>query len=638
LFGHLLSRLQQAENEIKRTRELMSNPHMSPPQKVVGYNALIATGAAPGRTAVARPKEHMPVTIGTIARRSGLTTNQAGTQIQTLVVNGLLRKQRTYERLDGETDEKTGKPKVRAHISLAPPDGEDWTQTWGNPARIEHLTPAESLIKDRQRKSEERKRVKAIKAVLAECPSCGCADLDQLRLVCKSCGTSTPAAELKQVPVPDGGDGAAAVGTAERGGLASGESGGRPARHTVIVESGMTTDSGALYTNDSTDSMTTESVVIDPLSPESVVTESMITDCGVTDGPVADDADGEHDPLSAAVSVLAPAFTPFPNHIVMRCRHQEGEDKYYTRHHKLTRELIEQHLRGKATLGAGLLAADLFSLDGCTARVLAWDSDDDLHCLINGGMRLRRWGLYPLLVQNPTKAASGHLFLLFSRPVDPTAALAAAETIGRELRAVPERFPDPNTTTGGRLRLPGGVYLPVGGTPVPVRVALAPEVGQPAWVDATTVEGLRVIAGAVSDPAILEATYVPPELRPKPRVAPRARPPLRSPAPGRMAGSDDFFARFNREHPLESMVDIGRDHKFSAPWREERTPSVHVYDDGHWHDFGPDGRHGKDAFDLYCAINGYWDTATNKPDRKAAYRALTRGASTSARAAEEGAR
>jgi hypothetical protein len=60
------------------------------------------------------------------------------------------------------------------------------------------------------------------------------------------------------------------------------------------------------------------------------------------------------------------------------------------------------------------------------------------------------------MVQNPTEAASGHLFLLFSRPVDPTAALVAAETIGRELREVPERFPDPNTRTGGRLRLPGG--------------------------------------------------------------------------------------------------------------------------------------------------------------------------------------
>jgi hypothetical protein len=132
LFGHLISRLHKAETEVKATRALMGNPNLTPAQKVVGYNTLTATGAAPGRPSVSRPNEHMPVTIGSIARSSGLSKNQAGTQIQTLELNGLLRKHRTYERLEDEGGQQTGKPRVRTRISLAPPDGERWTQTWGN--------------------------------------------------------------------------------------------------------------------------------------------------------------------------------------------------------------------------------------------------------------------------------------------------------------------------------------------------------------------------------------------------------------------------------------------------------------------------------------------------------------------------
>jgi hypothetical protein len=434
----------------------MGNPNLTPAQKVVGYNTLTATGAAPGRPSVSRPNEHMPVTIGSIARSSGLSKNQAGTQIQTLELNGLLRKHRTYERLEDEGGQQTGKPRVRTRISLAPPDGERWTQTWGNPARIQQLVPAAPLIKDRQRQSEERKRVKAIKAVLAECPHCGCADLDQLRLVCKSCGSTTQATELKEVPVPAAGDGTSAGGTGERGRAQSGESAGRPVRHTTVVEAGMNTESGVLYTDDNTESVITESGVIASVTTESVTTASMNTESVIMDSPGQENADGDQDALGAAVSVLAPAFTAFPNHIVMQARRQEEDAKYTTVHSRLAAALIERHLRGDTTLGAGFLAPDLFAPGGCKAQVLAWDSDDDLHCLLNGGMRLRRAGLYPLMVQNPTEAASGHLFLLFSRPVDPTAALVAAETIGRELREVPERFPDPNTRTGGRLRLPGG--------------------------------------------------------------------------------------------------------------------------------------------------------------------------------------
>lgn len=51
-----------------------------------------------------------------------------------------------------------------------------------------------------------------------------------------------------------------------------------------------------------------------------------------------------------------------------------------------------------------------------------------------------------------------------------------------------------------------------------------------------------------------------------------------------------------RANPLESVVErmTGQrivKHKIKAPWRQDDTPSVHIYDDGKWHDFGT-GMHG----------------------------------------------
>lgn len=50
-------------------------------------------------------------------------------------------------------------------------------------------------------------------------------------------------------------------------------------------------------------------------------------------------------------------------------------------------------------------------------------------------------------------------------------------------------------------------------------------------------------------------------------------------------------------NPLESVVQrftglVPERHKILAPWRDERTPSVHIYDNGKFHDYGGDGWHG----------------------------------------------
>lgn len=56
------------------------------------------------------------------------------------------------------------------------------------------------------------------------------------------------------------------------------------------------------------------------------------------------------------------------------------------------------------------------------------------------------------------------------------------------------------------------------------------------------------------------------------------------------------IAALKQAHPLEHVVQrlTGQPivkHKIRAPWRSDSTPSVHIYDDGKWHDFGT-GLHG----------------------------------------------
>lgn len=59
---------------------------------------------------------------------------------------------------------------------------------------------------------------------------------------------------------------------------------------------------------------------------------------------------------------------------------------------------------------------------------------------------------------------------------------------------------------------------------------------------------------------------------------------------------------FKDSNTIEQIVEkfgnqtIGRNHKIFAPWRQENTPSVHIYEDGSWYDFG--GGFGGDVFDF----------------------------------------
>jgi len=318
--------------------------------------------------------------------------------------------------------------------------------------------------------------------------------------------------------------------------------------------------------------------------------------------------------LAAALLVVAPAVLPFPNHIVMTGK---ADPKYLTVAQPLTAEQIAAHFLGKDTYGGGLCWDDPAMKSGRAARVIAWDSDDDLGRLTRGGALLRRRGLAPLVVKNPSKPNSGPLWLFFDAPVDPVDALARAEQIAPCLREVRERFPNPDVKGGHRIRIPGGRYKRAGGPPVAVLVALAPEIGAPAWLDGTTPEGWAAIAGAVTHAPDLLVTWVDPAHRPKPPKAPpvQARAATVAQAAG---GSGAFFKRFNAENRISEMVRVNRKGFFKSPWHTDTEPSCKVSPGGLWCDYSRDKK-GGDAFDLWCALNGFWPDKADKPDRKAAY-------------------
>lgn len=313
--------------------------------------------------------------------------------------------------------------------------------------------------------------------------------------------------------------------------------------------------------------------------------------------------------------MLAPAFLPFPNHIVMTGK---AEPKYLTNLAPLTPELIADHLLGTATYGGGLCGDDPARKSGRASRAVAWDSDDDFGRLTRAGALLRRRGLAPLLVKNPSKPNSGHLWLFFDAPVDPVDALARAEQIAPCLRApeVRERFPNPDVKGGHRIRLPGGRYLPVGGPSVPVLVAQAPEIGAPVWLDGTTPPGWAAIAGALTHAPDLLVTWVDPAHRPRSPKAPvQARAATVAQAAG---GSGTFFKTFNAQNRISDLVTVNRRGFFKSPWHEDASPSCKLDSKGLWCDFSRDKK-GGDAFDLWCALNGFWPDKAERPDRKAAY-------------------
>ncbi len=440
VLGSLLRELNATKRELKATQDFLANPNIKPVQKIVSYNALSIAGAAPGRPATERPTEYTDTTRGLIAYRSGMSTGQVGPHIQSAADAGLIRKQ-TYRTF--ETD-AGGKPIPRQHARIAPPDGQGWVETWANPRQIKAIEPPQRLIDDRMRKTDTRARVKAI---LAECPNCHSPNVE---LHCKNCGCGviTHVDKIAAV-VPLAAPRAATPGVqnAESASWTQDATGGtRGPAAGAATEGGVQDADSAFWTQETTPSVqNAENRLLKYDSYHSAESASWTdTPVGGVDVTWGEETPPEPvSPLDAAVAVIAPAVIGYPDHIRMLARRGDGDAKYTTIASPLTEALVRDHLVGRRSLGAGLCQPAAFQPGARYARAIAFDSDADILPLTRGAARLARAGLRPLLVRNPSKAASGHLWLFFDAAIDANAALAAVRTIAPELAEVKEMFPNP---------------------------------------------------------------------------------------------------------------------------------------------------------------------------------------------------
>ncbi len=575
-LARLTAELETMRARVCAERAYMRRPDIAPVDKVIALDTAWELGFAPDSPNPDRPREWKPMYRKRVAAHLGVSEARVGATWQAMGAAGWVRRREVHS-----TDEATGNP--RRTIQMAPPEGLAWNQTWAKPATLPPLPKPERLQKDAEKQAgrtkEGRATVAQARQILAQCPDCGSTDID---VVCRSCGTVNHGDEMPGAPT-----------------------------HASDDSSQLDNEDVQLspYLTDSDESS--------PPGDEAASDDSSLADdeaAGEVGGPPAPGELTPQEALAAAGRVVAPAVLPFPNHIVMT---GEAHPKYLTTPTPLTGELISAHFLGSATYGGGLCWDDPLMTSGRGARGIAWDSDDDFGRLIKAGNLLRRRGCQPLLVKNPTKPNSGHLWLFLDAPVDPVDALARAEQIAPCLREVRERFPNPDVKGGHRIRLPGGRYLPVGAPSVPVLVAQAPEIGAPAWLDGTTPEGWAAIAGAVTHAPDLLVTWVDPAHRPKPPKAPsvQARAATVAQAAG---GSGEFFKRFNAENRISEMVRVNRKGFFKSPWHTDTEPSCQVSRGGLWCDYSRDKK-GGDAFDLWCALNGFWPDKADKPDRKAAY-------------------
>jgi len=575
-------------------RALRDNPHVSPLRKDTLEVVYELLGCPLGTSPATRPYPDTIISHEKIAQRLGVSAKQIGKHLGDMEMDGWLKRS-----LATATNPENGKP--IKHYHYAPVEGQAFLATIGAPeGLVEHHAPTTSRLAADAVKATQRRRL-----IEARCP------------VCKTTNCTIHCSNGHRTHMDDVADAQPAA-PATAHGRAALDTGADPVRE----DSSLTGNAPGVM-----EECSDNPVLDDGLSTggDRAAARPLVAASAEVAAPdTGADPVREESSLTAqeAVATLAPAVTRHPNAVTMRGI--KGQ-KYVSLGRALTEADLVAHLRGTRTAGAGLLYD---TPDGDRAQAVAWDEDGRFDRLVRAAARLNNAGLRPLLVRNPVDPGRGHLWLLFTAPCDPAWAIAAAERLAPELRDVGERFPALSEKGGARVRLPGGAYVLPDGTRRPVQVAAGAGEGPRAWLDGTTPAAWALISVALSDPAILGATFVPRAERPRRSAeapAVRLKAGLRQvqvqvrPADAR---GDSPYARFNAEHSIEDMVDVGRDHTFVAPWRQEKTASVHVYDDGHWHDFGPDRRHGRDAFDLWCALNGYWDVATNRPDRRAALRAL----------------
>jgi len=591
-------------------KALRDNPHVTLTRKAVLEVAYDSMGCPLGTSPATRPYPDTIISHEKIAQKLGVSSRQVGKHLADLATDRLLKRQQVTS-----VNPENGKPVT--HYRYAPIEGAEYVATLANPGTlIQDHDPGVSKLAAEAKVAKERRA----KLVAARCPVCHTTDC---AIHCVN-GHVTPMDDvpdaratsprhLTLVPAPVIEDSSITGDAGDKANRATASSAGNAGGGTTV--SSVMEDSSPSYLLRIKGEIAEESSITErlgaPALPAPPAADTSLSDDGAAEptGAMEDSSIA----LQAALAALTPCVTRHPDGVKM---HGGKAMKYLSIKRSLTPADIASHMRGVATFGGGLLWD---TPEGTRTQALVWDSDDDFPRLERSARRLDHAGLRPLLIQNPIDPKRGHLWVIFTAPCPPAWAIAAAERLAPELRALDERFPNLTSKDGLRIRLPGGSYVLPDGTRRPVRVTAGTVDGPGPWLDGTAPEAWALIGAAGSDPAILRATFVPRDERPQ---APKRRPKAGVRQVHAPRGGGAFFAGFNAENPIESMVTVDRRGFFSAPWRDERTPSVHVYADGkRWKDFGPSDR-GGDSFDLWCALNGYWAEGTEKPDRRAAYRAL----------------
>ena len=287
------------------------------------------------------------------------------------------------------------------------------------------------------------------------------------------------------------------------------------------------------------------------------------------------------------------------------------------------------HLLGVTTLGAALWRADAYT------RALCFDVDDRAgwRLLILAARRLAQAGYLPLLEESPA-GRGGHLWLIYSEPVESYAALHQVRALAPDLAGLAEWWPRPGAQlSGNKVRLPGGRYT------VPnlsrwcrlydIHGVVLAENGTSAAPVLLSMQTPAALVPTLDEEACVELVQ---QLTPAPAVPARPEREAYTTAPltgpdahwqGKYGASDEgrklwfafsqdqVIARFNEKHHVRDLLATEQNGYGLAIWRGEHTASVAFFDkENAWIDFGAtaqrgNGRHdGGDALELFVRLSG----------------------------------
>lgn len=328
------------------------------------------------------------------------------------------------------------------------------------------------------------------------------------------------------------------------------------------------------------------------------------------------------DPIMAAAQLLVDIAGPGPVHIEMSPR---GPKKYYDVPRSFTLQDARAHLKGWKTKGAYLRHPD-----GKT-RAVCYDADtpDDWSELRLAARLLTLVGYRPLLEDSPV-GRGGHMWIIYTGPVDVARAHRHLQQHAPALRQIKESWPGPGPN---KVRLPGGRYVKPGlNTWCPLYNAY----GLPLATHGA--QAAQVLLMYQTPAHIIPDDFPDPEPEPAPLSAPGSPAGEQTNRDDQARGNDmggrepspawvdnrwqqkygkylwfqftpaQLAAWYNEQHQVEELLPPEKNGMGLASWRGEHTASVGLREAG-WVDFGASARRadgkpdGGDALELQVRIS-----------------------------------